>query len=210
MHLQQQQQRQRQSRKVSHLPSVASPRLQSDHQPQFGHDIQPSGDSLGHGGGSSRDSQASSGTRVATAEAGYSGEGDRAGVDTALPHEAMTFAHAVQEDEHNDQAQAQRGQMPQELVQQTRGTETDVSMALAQSSLSECRHRPPSAGPSQWSVQGTSMPPVPRSSCHSKRQRASLSPVHSSPAYSPRPDTIPSHPLKRGKERAPDIKKCVQ
>jgi len=152
---------------------------QRQSQPQFGNEIQPPGYLPGHGGGSSRDSQASSGTRSATAsaEAGHSGDGDHAGVDTALADEAMTLAHVViQEDERNDQAQAQRGQMPQEWVQQTRGTEGGASRALALSSLSE-HHRPPLVGSSERSVQDTSIPPGPRSSCHSPRQRASLSPA---------------------------------
>lgn len=199
---QQEQQQQRQSRTASRSPSVASRRSRSDHPPQFGHEIQPSGDAPGHGS-CSRDSQASFGARSASAEAGTSGEGDRVGVDTAFSEEAMTFAHVVvQEDEHNDpQAQTQRGQMLQEWVKQTNGTETTVSRAPASTLLSERRHRPPSAGPSERSVHGTSTPPVPRSSCHSPRQRASLSPARSSPAYSPTKDTTLLHPSKRGNTR---------
>jgi hypothetical protein len=176
---------------------VASHRSRSDHPPQFGNDIQPSGDAQGHGS-NSRDFQASFGVRSATAlaEAGNAGEVDPAGVDTAISEEATTFAHGVQEDEQNDQAQTQRGQMLREWVQQTRGTETAVSRARALSSLSGHRSRASSAG-SERSVHSTSTPHVPRSSCHSPHQkRASRSPARSSPAYSPTQDTTLLHSSK--------------
>jgi len=183
----QQQKQQRHSRASSRSPSVGSRRSRSDHPPQFGNEIQPSGDAPGHGS-SSRDSQASLGvpSAAALAEAGISVVGNLAGANTALSEEAATFAHAVQEDEQNDQAQAQRGQMLREWVQQTRGTETTVSRAR--------RSRAPSAGSSERSMQGASTPPVPR--CHSPHQRASRSPARSSPAHSPTPDTTLLHSSK--------------
>jgi len=177
---QQQQQQQKHSRTASRSPSVASRRSRSENPPQFGNETQPSCDKPGYGG-NSRDSQVSLGVRSATAsaEAETSGEADHVRVDSSLSEDVM--AMTFQEEEHNERAQAQRGQRLQEWVQQSRGS----------------RHRLPSGGSSERSVHGASTPPVSRNGgYHSPRQRVSQSPARSSPAYSPTRDPNPLHPLK--------------